>query len=119
MEITESFPRMTWEDALWHYGNDKPDLRFEMKLQNLKSQGKVYCEALENAGFKLTDEAETILAISVPGASEYTRKQTDELTNWVKRPQIGMSGLLLIKYNQDGSLKSSVDKFFNEEKLRA
>lgn len=118
MEIKESFPRITWEEAMWHYGNDKPDLRFEIRIQNLKVNGKLYCNDLESAGFKLTDEAETILAIAVPGAGEYTRKQTDELTNWVKRPQIGMSGLLFIKYNPDGTLKSSVDKFFNEEKLK-
>ncbi len=116
--ITDAFPRMTWEDAMWHYGNDKPDLRFEMKLKNLKTGGKVHCGALEGVDFKVTNEAETILAIAVPGASEYTRKQTDELTEWVKRPQIGMTGLLFIKCNADGSFKSSVDKFFNEEKLK-
>lgn len=118
VEITDAFPRMTWEDAMWHYGNDKPDIRFEMKIQNLKIKKEVRCEALNGVDFKVTNEAETILAISVPNASEYTRKQTDELTEWVKRPQIGMTGLLFIKCNADGSFKSSVDKFFDEEKLK-
>lgn len=117
-EITETFPRMTWEDAMWHYGNDKPDLRFDMKIQNLKVNQKNYCSVLESVDFKVTQEAETVLAIAVPGAAEYTRKQTDELTEWVKRPQIGMTGLLFIKYNNDGSLKSSVDKFFNESQQK-
>lgn len=118
VEMAENFPRMTWEDAMHNYGNDKPDLRFDMKLQNLKREGVVSCDALNGVDFKVTNEAETIIAIAVPGASEYTRKQTDELTEWVKRPQIGMTGLLYIKMGADGSAKSSVDKFFNEEKLR-
>ncbi len=118
IQMTEAFPRMTWEEAMWNYGNDKPDIRFEMKIQNLKVNSKVFCADLDGVDFKVTNEAETILGICVPGASEYSRKQTDELTEWVKRPQIGMSGLLLIKCNADGSFKSSVDKFFNEEKLK-
>ena len=126
LEIAEAFPRMTWDDAMWHYGNDKPDIRFDMKVASLKSafhskrgeDSTVYCEALNGVDFKVTNEAEAILAIAVPGASEYTRKQTDELTEWVKRPQIGMTGMLFIKCNADGTYKSSVDKFFNEEKLR-
>ena len=118
-EFTEPFPRMTWDDAMWHYGNDKPDIRFDMKLKNLKTSNIVYCDALNGVDFKVTNDAETILAICVPGAGEYTRKQTDELTEWVKRPQIGMTGLLFIKCNPDGSYKSSVDKFFNEEKLKS
>ncbi|HVW59656.1 MAG TPA: amino acid--tRNA ligase-related protein, partial [Puia sp.] len=76
-------------------------------------------ELINGAGFGVFDNAETVLAIAVPGCSEYTRKQTDELTEWVKRPQIGMQGLVFIKYNADGSLRSSVDKFNNEEKLKA
>lgn len=119
VSIEEAFPRMTWEDAMWNYGNDKPDIRFEMKIQNLKVANKVYCAALNDVDFKVTNDAETIVAICVPQASEYTRKQTDELTEWVKRPQIGMTGLLFVKCNADGSFKSSVDKFFNEEKLKA
>jgi aspartyl-tRNA synthetase len=110
---------MTFDDAMWHYGNDKPDLRFGMKIRNLKVSNTVHCDALNGVDFKVFNEAETILAITVPGCSEYTRKQIDELTEWVKRPQIGMSGVVNIKCNADGSVKSSVDKFFNEEKLRA
>ncbi|HTN18563.1 MAG TPA: aspartate--tRNA ligase [Chitinophagaceae bacterium] len=127
-KIEGKFPRMTFDDAMWHYGNDKPDIRFGMKIQNLKTPfvtasvptttNGVYCAALEGVDFKVTNEAESILAICIPNASEYTRKQTDELTEWVKRPQIGMTGLLLIKCNADGSFKSSVDKFFDEEKLK-
>jgi len=115
IEMSEAFPRMTWEDAMWHYGNDKPDIRFEMKIQNLKVNKEIHCAALKAVEFKVTDEAETLLAIAVPGTSEYTRKQTDELTEWVKRPQIGMTGLLFIKYNTDGTCKSSADKFFSQE----
>ncbi|PZF71351.1 aspartate--tRNA ligase [Taibaiella soli] len=118
IQMTEAFPRMTFDDAMWHYGNDKPDIRFEMKIQNLKAKNQVHCEALNGVDFKVTNEAESILAIAVPGASEYTRKQTDELTEWVKRPQIGMTGLLFIRCNADGTFKSSVDKFFSEDKLR-
>jgi aspartyl-tRNA synthetase len=118
VEITEAFPRMTWEDAMWHYGNDKPDIRFEMKIQNAKAEHKVYAEVLGTVDFKVFNEAETILAICVPGASEYTRKQLDELTEWVKRPQIGMSGVVYVKCNTDGTYKSSVDKFFSEDKLK-
>ena len=118
VEITEAFPRMTFDDAMWHYGNDKPDIRFEVKIQNSKANNKVYCETLTGAGFKVFDDAEAILMICAPGCSEYSRKQTDELTEWVKRPQIGMSGLIFIKCNADGSYKSSVDKFYNEEKLK-
>ena len=118
VNITEAFPRMTWDDAMWHYGNDKPDLRFEMKIQNAKAENKVYAEVLNTIDFKVFSEAETILAIAVPGASEYTRKQIDELTEWVKRPQIGMSGVVNIKCNADGTFKSSVDKFFNEDQLK-
>jgi len=118
VEIDYSFPRMTWDDAMWNYGNDKPDIRFEMKIQNLKAENKVYAEVLNGVDFKVFSDAETILAIAVPGASEYTRKQLDELTEWVKRPQIGMSGVVNIKCNADGTFKSSVDKFFSEDKLK-
>lgn len=126
--LREDFPRMTFDDAMWHYGNDKPDIRFGMKIQNIKTPFStdsvqkaadgIYCEALRGVDFKVTNEAESILAICVPDASEYSRKQTDELTEWVKRPQIGMTGLLFIKCNKDGSFKSSVDKFFDEERLK-
>ena len=125
IDYTETLPRMTWEDAMWNYGNDKPDIRFDMKLLNLKKPATVYTDKQGNealisgADFKVFDEAETVLAIAVPGCSEYTRKQTDELTEWVKRPQIGMKGLVFIKCNADGTYKSSVDKFYTEDRLKA
>jgi aspartyl-tRNA synthetase len=118
VDIQEAFPRMTWEDAMWNYGNDKPDIRFEMKLQNLKAEGKVLADVLNQVDFKVFAEAETIVAIAIPGASEYTRKQLDELTEWVKRPQIGMTGVVNVKCNADGTYKSSVDKFFSEAQLK-
>ena len=125
ISYTDAVERMTWEDAMWQYGNDKPDIRFAMKIANIKKPSYVFVQKQDtpglvgDAGFKVFDEAETVLAIAVPGCSEYTRKQTDELTDWVKRPQIGMKGLVYIKYNSDGTLKSSVDKFYGEEKLKA
>lgn len=125
IDYKEAITRMTWEDAMWNYGNDKPDTRFEMKVLNLKKPGSVYTakkdhtDLIQDAGFRVFDEAETVLGIAVPGCSEYSRKQTDELTEWVKRPQIGMKGLVFIKVNPDGSYKSSADKFFPEEKLKA
>ncbi|MGN7821749.1 aspartate--tRNA ligase [Chitinophaga sp. 22536] len=111
IELEGDFPRMTWDDAMEYYGNDKPDIRFEMKLANLN-------DTVKQKGFKVFDEAELVVAIAAPGCSEYTRKQLDELTEWVKRPQIGMSGLIYVKYNTDGTLKSSVDKFFDEQQLQ-
>lgn len=105
------FPRMTWDDAMEFYGNDKPDIRFEMKLVNLS-------DTVKGNNFKVFDEAELVVAICAKGCAEYTRKQLDELTEWVKRPQIGMSGLIYARYNTDGTIKSSVDKFFDEEKLK-
>jgi aspartyl-tRNA synthetase len=125
IDYTEQVQRMTWEDAMWQYGNDKPDIRFGMKVANLKSAfnkgGEIVAsgELINGAGFGVFDNAETVVAIAVQGAAEYTRKQIDELTDWVKRPQIGMQGLVNIKYNADGSLKSSVDKFYTEDKLKA
>jgi aspartyl-tRNA synthetase len=125
IDYTEQVQRMTWEEAMWQFGNDKPDIRFGMKILNIKSaftlDGEITAKGalLEGVEFKLFQEAETVLAIAVPGVAEYTRKQVDELTEWVKRPQIGMSGLVYIRYNSDGTLKSSVDKFFTEDKLKA
>ena len=125
INYTETVQRMTWEDAMWNYGNDKPDIRFDMKVLNLKKPSTVYVDKqdyaalINGADFKVFDEAETVVAITVPGCSEYSRKQTDELTEWVKRPQIGMKGLVFIKVNADGTYKSSVDKFYSEEKLKA
>jgi aspartyl-tRNA synthetase len=125
IDYTDKVARMSWEEAMWQYGNDKPDIRFGMQLLNLKKPASVYTNMqdqralIDDAGFQVFDKAETILAIAVPGCSEYTRKQTDELTEWVKRPQIGMQGLVYIKCNTDGSYKSSVDKFYPEERLKA
>ena len=125
LDIIERVERMSWEDAMWQYGNDKPDIRFDMKIANLKSvfeksgNQPITSDLVGGAGFGVFDQAETVLAIAVPGLSEYTRKQLDEWTEWVKRPQIGMKGLVYIKYNPDGSLKSSVDKFYQEDRLRA
>ncbi|MBU3715192.1 MAG: aspartate--tRNA ligase, partial [Ferruginibacter sp.] len=125
IEYTEKVERMTWEDAMWHYGNDKPDIRFGMKLCNLKFPAHTFptkpgiSALIDGADFKVFDDAETVIAIAATGCSEYSRKQIDELTEWVKRPQIGMKGLAYIKYNTDGTLKSSIDKFYSEEKLKA
>lgn len=125
IDYIERVERMTWEDAMWQYGNDKPDIRYGMQVLNLKSafrkEAKIIAtgELINGAGFGVFDNAETVLAIAVPGCAEYTRKQTDELTEWVKRPQIGMQGLVYIKCNSDGTYKSSVDKFYSEEKLKA
>ncbi len=122
--------RMSWDEAMWTYGNDKPDIRFEMKITNLNFPGHVFPgknsplgsigiqSPLWGSGGPL-DQAETILAIAVPGAGEYSRKQTDELTDWVRRPQIGMKGLVFIKVGKDGSVKSSVDKFYDAARLKA
>ena len=125
IDYTESVQRMTWEDAMWQYGNDKPDIRFGMELCNLKKPDHVFtskahqADLINGVDFKVFDEAETVIAIAAPGCSEYSRKQTDELTEWVKRPQIGMKGLVFIKCNADGTFKSSVDKFYSEDKLKA
>ncbi|HEY2347977.1 MAG TPA: aspartate--tRNA ligase [Puia sp.] len=125
IEYEDEIERMSWEDAMWVYGNDKPDIRFGMKIANLKSplkrKGVVEADGflIANAGFSVFDNAETVLAISVPGGASWTRKQFDELTDWVKRPQIGMQGLVYARCNEDGTIKSSVDKFFPEERLKA
>jgi aspartyl-tRNA synthetase len=125
IDYTETVQRMTWEDAMWQYGNDKPDIRFGMSLLNIKSafskehEARAKKELIAGVDFKVFNDAETVVAIAVPGCAEYTRKQTDELTDWVKRPQIGMQGLVFIKCNADGTYKSSVDKFFTEDKLKA
>ena len=124
IDYSEIVERMTWEEAMWQYGNDKPDIRFGMKLCNLKFPSHTFTtkESMSNligADFAVFNEAETVIAIAVPGCCEYTRKQTDELTEWVKRPQIGMKGLVFIKCNADGTYKSSVDKFYSEDKLKA
>lgn len=104
------FPRMKYDDAMRLYGSDKPDLRFDMVFVELN-------EVVKNKGFSVFDEAELIIGIKVPGKADMTRKQIDELTDWVKRPQIGAKGLVSVRYNQDG-IKSSVDKFYDQEALQ-
>ncbi len=108
----DKFPRMTYEDAMKYYGSDKPDLRFDMKFVELN-------EIAKNKGFKVFDEAEYIAGICAKNcAAAYSRKKTDNLTKWVKRPQIGAKGLIYVKCNEDGTFKSSVDKFFNQDELK-
>jgi aspartyl-tRNA synthetase len=106
------FPRMSFDQAMKEYGCDKPDIRFEMKLVELN-------HLVKGKGFKVFDEAELVVGINATGCSEYSRKQLDALTEWVKRPQIGATGLVYIKYETDGSLKSSVDKFYSLDDLQA
>jgi len=128
IDYTAPVERMTWEEAMWRYGNDKPDIRFGMQLANfqfpshtfpLRSAATAGSIDFRQTGFAVLDGAETIIGMAVTGCAEYTRKQIDELTEWVKRPQIGMQGLVYIKYNADGTCKSSIDKFFSEEQLKA
>ncbi|WP_272958973.1 aspartate--tRNA ligase [Zunongwangia profunda] len=107
----DAFPRMTYDEAMRKYGNDKPDIRFGMEFAELDDIAK-------NKGFNVFDQQELVVGIAVPGAASYTRKQIDALISWVKRPQIGANGLVWAKYNDDGSLKSSVDKFYTEENLK-
>ncbi|MBX7201556.1 MAG: aspartate--tRNA ligase [Bacteroidia bacterium] len=104
------FPKMTYDEAMRRFGNDKPDMRFGMEFCDLTPLTR-------SSGFAVFDAAELVLAITVPGAANYTRKQIDELTDWVKRPQIGAGGLIYMRYQEDGALKSSVDKFFNPDQL--
>jgi len=104
-------PRMTWADAMKYYGSDKPDVRFGMKFSELT-------ELVKGRDFKVFDEAELVVGINAGGCAEYTRKQLDELTEFVKKPQIGAGGLIYIRYASDGTLKSSVDKFYSAEELK-
>lgn len=108
-------PRMTYADAMRLYGSDKPDIRFEMKFAELKGEGQ---DLTSGKGFGVFDDAELVVGICAPGCAVYTRKQMDELTDWVKRPQIGAKGLIYVRYNADGTIKSSVDKFYSEEDLK-
>jgi len=105
------FPRMSYADAMKYYGTDKPDIRFDMKLVELK-------DLTGGHGFGIFDASEYVGAICAEGCANYTRKQLDELTDFVKRPQIGAKGLIYVRYNEDGTIKSSVDKFYNEEDLK-
>ena len=107
----DSFPRMPYTEAMKNYGSDKPDIRFEMLLREIT-------ETAKGKGFGIFDSAEYIGAICAKGCAGYSRKQLDELTDWVRRPQIGAKGMVYVKYNEDGSLRSSVDKFYSEEDLK-
>lgn len=107
-------PRMTYADAMKYYGNDKPDIRFEMKLVELNSSEN---NLIAGKNFKVFDDAGLVVAICAKGCAEYTRKQIDELTEWVKRPQIGMSGLVWARWNAEG-IKSSVDKFYSQDDVK-
>ncbi|MDQ3394508.1 MAG: aspartate--tRNA ligase [Bacteroidota bacterium] len=107
----EEFQRMTYADAMKYYGSDKPDTRFGMQFTELT-------EFAKGKGFNVFDQAELVVAINVPGCAGYTRKQVDELTEFVRKPQIGATGLVNVRYNPDNSLKSSVDKFYNEQDLK-
>ena len=104
-------PHMSYADAAKYYGNDKPDTRFEMKFVELDS-------VVKGKGFKVFDDAELVVGICAKGCANYMRKQIDELTEFVKRPQVGATGLVYARYNEDSSLKSSVDKFYNEDELK-
>jgi len=107
----DKFPRMTYDEAMKTYGNDKPDIRFGMKFGELT-------EVAQHRDFAVFNTAELVVGIAVPGAATYTRKEIDALIDWVKRPQIGASGMVYVKYEADGTLKSSVDKFYNPEDLQ-
>lgn len=112
VDIPDPLPRMSWYEAMDKYGSDKPDIRFGMEINDLSSQ-------LRDKGFSVFDSSEYVGGICVKGCAEYTRRQLDELTEWVKRPQVGAKGLVYVKYNADGSIKSSIDKFFSAEQLAA
>ena len=113
VDLPKPLRQMTWEEAMRRYGSDKPDLRFGMEFVELK-------EVFKGKGsFSVFDEANYIGSICVPGCADYSRKQLNELTDFVKRPQIGAKGLVYIKYNADGTVKSSIDKFYSEEDLAA
>jgi aspartyl-tRNA synthetase len=110
MELTE-VPRMTYAEAMRRFGNDKPDVRFGMELNDLTA-------TTQGQGFPVFDSAELVLGINAHNCAPYTRKQIDELTEWVKRPQIGATGLVYARIEADGTVKSSVDKFYSQEELQ-
>ncbi len=110
-DIEGNFPRMPYEEAMGKYGSDKPDIRFEMTITNMN-------ETAKGNDFAVLDNAEYIGAIVAQGCAEYSRKQLDELTKFVQKPQIGAKGLIYVKYNDDGSFKSSVDKFYSQDDLK-
>ena len=110
IEFQDPFPIISYGEAIEKYGTDKPDVRFEMELTYLDDLAK-------GKGFKVFDESESVVAINVPGCAQYSRKKLDELSDWVKRPQIGAKGLVYLKYNIDQTFKSSVDKFYDSSSL--
>lgn len=112
VDIPNPLPRMSWYDAMDNYGSDKPDIRFGMKIHEVT-------QLVKGQGFSVFDSCDYIGGIAVSGCAEYTRKQLDELTEWVKRPQVGAKGLVYIKCNADGSFKSSIDKFYSPEEVKA
>ena len=112
VDIPNPMPRMSWYDAMDKYGSDKPDVRFGMTIHEITDKVK-------GKEFSVLEDAAYVGAIAVPGGAEYTRKQIDELTEWVKRPQVGAKGLIYIKLNADGSVKSSIDKFYTPDELKA
>ena len=107
---TGKFPRLTYDEAMEHYGSDKPDIRFGMEFGQLN-------ELAQHRDFNVFNSAELVAGIAVPGAASYSRKEIDAIIDWVKRPQVGAKGMVYVKYNEDGSFKSSVDKFYNAEDL--
>lgn len=119
-----AFPRMSWSESMRRYGNDKPDIRFGMELLHLKSpKGAIDLtdEAIDmvaGAEFKVMDDASSVIAINVSGKASFTRKEVDEITEWVKRPQIGMTGMMYVRYQEDGTVKSSIDKFYDAGTLK-
>ena len=108
---TGAFPRMTYDEAMRKYGNDKPDIRFGMEFGELNA-------VAQHKDFAVFNDAELVVGIAAPGCASYTRKEIDALIDWVKRPQVGAGGMVYVKYNEDGSLKSSVDKFYDEADLK-
>lgn len=112
VEMTEKYPKMPYSEALRRYGNDKPDIRFGMEINEMK-------ELVSGKGFVVFDSVEYVGGICAEGCAEYSRKQLDALTNFVRKPQIGAKGLVYVKYNADGTFKSSVDKFYGEKDLKA
>ena len=110
VDIPNPLPRMSWYDAMDYYGSDKPDVRFDMKIHEITDK-------VQGHGFSVFDSVEYVGAIAAPGCAGYTRKELDALTEWVKRPQVGAKGLVYIKCNEDGTFKSSVDKFYSPEEL--
>ena len=112
VDIPDPLPRMSWYDAMDYYGSDKPDVRFGMKIHEITDK-------VQGHGFSVFDSVPYVGAICVDGAASYTRKEIDQLTDWVKRPQVGAKGLVYIKLNEDGSIKSSIDKFYSADELAA